>query len=82
MALERVYYLAALQVPEPQRLVTRTREDTAAVRRHGAVADAELVGLAPSLALEAFPADVPLRGFDPRRHVIEQVVGEGGEGLS
>jgi hypothetical protein len=30
-----VDYLATLQVPEPQRLVTRAREDTAPVGRHG-----------------------------------------------
>jgi len=34
----------------------------AAVRRHAAVAAAELVALAPAAALEGFPADVPLRG--------------------
>ena len=34
----------------------------AAVRRHAAVAAAELVALAPEAALAGFPADVPLRG--------------------
>jgi len=38
------------------------------------VAEAELVGLAPAAALEGFPAEVPLRGFDPNRHVIEQAL--------
>ena len=38
------------------------------------VAAAELVGLAPQAALEGFPADVPLRGFDPERQVIERVL--------
>jgi glutamate formiminotransferase len=33
--------------------------------------EAELVGLIPRAALEGYPPDVPLRGFDPRRHVIE-----------
>jgi glutamate formiminotransferase / 5-formyltetrahydrofolate cyclo-ligase len=46
-----------------------------AVRRHAAVACAELVGLAPRAALEGFPADVPLPGFDPRLHVIENALG-------
>lgn len=33
--------------------------------------EAELVGLTPQAALEGYPADVPMRGFDPRQHVIE-----------
>jgi glutamate formiminotransferase len=33
--------------------------------------EAELVGLIPQAALEGYPADVPMRGFDPRQHVIE-----------
>ncbi len=34
--------------------------------------EAELVGLIPAAALAGYPADVPMRGFDPARHVIEQ----------
>jgi glutamate formiminotransferase/glutamate formiminotransferase/formiminotetrahydrofolate cyclodeaminase len=45
-----------------------------AVRRHAAVSSAELVGLAPREALEGFPDDVPLQGFDPERHVIENAL--------
>jgi len=33
---------------------------------------AELVGLAPAAALEGYPEDVPIRGFDPERHLIER----------
>ncbi|HEY6730690.1 MAG TPA: hypothetical protein VI039_06660 [Solirubrobacterales bacterium] len=33
---------------------------------------AELVGLAPQAALVDYPADVPLRGFDPQQHLIER----------
>lgn len=33
---------------------------------------AELVGLVPAAALAGYPADVPMRGFDPERHVIER----------
>jgi glutamate formiminotransferase len=33
--------------------------------------EAELVGLVPQAALAGYPADVPMRGFDPQRHVIE-----------
>jgi len=34
--------------------------------------EAELVGLIPAAALLDYPADVPIRGFDPARHVIER----------
>jgi len=34
--------------------------------------EAELVGLVPAAALADYPADVPMRGFDPDRHVIER----------
>ncbi len=47
----------------------------AAVRAHAELACAELVGLAPRAALEGFPADVPIPGFDPARHLIENALG-------
>ncbi|HEY3760095.1 MAG TPA: hypothetical protein VGL37_10060 [Solirubrobacteraceae bacterium] len=47
----------------------------AAVERHARVARAELVGLAPRVALEGFPAELPMPGFDPARHVIENALG-------
>ena len=34
--------------------------------------EAELVGLIPQAALVDYPEDVPIRGFDPRLHVIER----------
>jgi glutamate formiminotransferase len=46
-----------------------------AIGRHAAVASAELVGLAPQAAFEGFPADLPLPGFDPERHLIENALG-------
>jgi glutamate formiminotransferase / 5-formyltetrahydrofolate cyclo-ligase len=46
-----------------------------AVRGHAPVAGAELVGLAPAAALVDFPEDVPIPGFDPARHVIENALG-------
>jgi glutamate formiminotransferase len=46
-----------------------------AVRRRAPIASAELVGLAPAVALEGFPEDVPMPGFDPARHVIENALG-------
>ncbi len=47
----------------------------AVVRALADVASAELVGLAPRAALEGFPRDVPMPGFDPARHVIENALG-------
>jgi glutamate formiminotransferase len=44
------------------------------VRERAEIAEAELVGLAPQAALEGFPEDVPLRGFDPARHVLENAL--------
>jgi glutamate formiminotransferase len=34
--------------------------------------EAELVGLIPAAALDGYPADVPMRAFDPDQHVIER----------
>jgi glutamate formiminotransferase len=44
------------------------------VRERAEVAEAELIGLAPRAAFEGFPDDVPLRGFDPERHILEEVL--------
>jgi glutamate formiminotransferase / 5-formyltetrahydrofolate cyclo-ligase len=38
--------------------------------------EAELVGLIPRAALREYPADVPMRGFDPSQHVIEARLAE------
>jgi glutamate formiminotransferase len=46
-----------------------------AVRAHAEIASAELVGLAPVAALDGFPEDVPMPGFDPQRHLIENALG-------
>ncbi len=46
----------------------------ARVRERAPVAEAELVGLAPRAAFAGFPDDVPLRGFDPELHLIEEVL--------
>ena len=53
---------------------TPLRENDAAVRAEAPVAEAELVGLAPEAAFEGFPADVPLRGFTPGRHLLENAL--------
>lgn len=47
----------------------------AAVQAHAEVANAELVGLAPAAALAGFPKEIPLVGFDPARHLIENALG-------
>ena len=46
----------------------------ARVRERAPVAEAELVGLAPRAAFAGFPDDVPLRGFDPELHLIEEAL--------
>jgi glutamate formiminotransferase / 5-formyltetrahydrofolate cyclo-ligase len=38
--------------------------------------EAELVGLIPQAALRDYPADVPMRDFDPAQHVIEARLAE------
>ena len=63
----------SMNVERPSELTLA--EVVEAVRRHAEVASAELVGLAPRVAFEGFPADVPLRGFDPERHLIENALG-------
>jgi len=49
-------------------------EAVLAVEAHAAIASAELVGLAPRAALEGFPPDLPMPGFDPSRHLIENAL--------
>jgi glutamate formiminotransferase / 5-formyltetrahydrofolate cyclo-ligase len=44
------------------------------VRARAPVAEAELIGLAPRSAFEGFPEDVPLRGFSPERHILENAL--------
>jgi glutamate formiminotransferase / 5-formyltetrahydrofolate cyclo-ligase len=34
--------------------------------------EAEIVGLVPAAALQGFPPELPIRDFDPERHVIER----------
>jgi glutamate formiminotransferase/glutamate formiminotransferase/formiminotetrahydrofolate cyclodeaminase len=44
------------------------------VRSRAPVAEAELIGLAPRAAFAGFPEDVPLRGFSPERHILEEAL--------
>lgn len=53
-------------------IVTRAAELAA---EHGArLVAAEVVGLVPAAALQGFPADLPIQGFDPQRNVIDRRV--------
>jgi glutamate formiminotransferase len=45
-----------------------------AVSAHADIDSAELVGLAPASSFNDFPADVPIHGFDPERHLIENAL--------
>ena len=53
---------------------TPLRAVVEAVRARAEVAEAELVGLAPRAAFEGFPEDLPIRGFSPERHVLENAL--------
>ncbi len=62
----------SMNVERPSEVPLATVVD--AVRAHAEVASAELVGLAPAVAFDGFPQDVPVPGFDPARHLIENVL--------
>jgi len=62
----------SMNIERPRELPLATVVE--AVRAHAPVRDAELVGLAPRAALEGFPEDLPLLGFDPSRHLIENAL--------
>jgi glutamate formiminotransferase/glutamate formiminotransferase/formiminotetrahydrofolate cyclodeaminase len=70
---ERGVAQVSLNVEDPARVPLA--EVVAAVRRHAPVARGELVGLAPAAAWDGFPADLPVPGFDPRRHLLEHRLG-------
>jgi glutamate formiminotransferase/glutamate formiminotransferase/formiminotetrahydrofolate cyclodeaminase len=53
-------------------------ELVARVAAQAPVAELELVGLAPAAALEGLPPELPLRGFDPDRHVVENALRSAG----
>lgn len=63
----------SFNVEQPERTPLRLLIE--AVARHAQIACAELVGLAPAVALEGFPEEVPLPGFDPARHVLANALG-------
>jgi glutamate formiminotransferase / 5-formyltetrahydrofolate cyclo-ligase len=53
---------------------TPLRTVVEAVREQAEIAEAELVGMAPEAAFADFPEDVPVRGFSPERHLIENAL--------
>jgi glutamate formiminotransferase / 5-formyltetrahydrofolate cyclo-ligase len=65
-------------VHDPRAVPLRTIVER--VREQADVAEAELVGLAPRAAFDGFPDDVPLRGFTPDRHLIENALEALGDG--
>jgi glutamate formiminotransferase / 5-formyltetrahydrofolate cyclo-ligase len=72
VALSEGHAQVALNIERPLEVpLVRVIE---AVARYARVARAELVGLAPAAALEGYPEDVPLPGFDPERHLIENAL--------
>jgi glutamate formiminotransferase / 5-formyltetrahydrofolate cyclo-ligase len=68
--------LAQVSMNVEQPFQTPLVEIVAAVSKHAPVASAEIVGLAPRAALDGFPEDLlPIPGFDPARHLIENAIG-------
>lgn len=70
---DRVVAQVSMNVERPLELPLA--EVVEAVREHADVHAAELVGLAPAAALEGFPADLEMSGFDAAAHVIENALG-------
>ena len=63
----------SMNVEDPHGLTLAAIVD--AISRHADVAAAEIVGLAPRAALEGFPPEIEIRGFDPARQIIENQLG-------
>lgn len=70
---DRLVAQVSMNVERPLELPLRAVVE--AVREHADVRAAELVGLAPAAALEGFPSDLEMPGFDPGMHVIENALG-------
>jgi glutamate formiminotransferase len=68
----------SMNVHDPQEVpLARVIEELKRLaERHGArLVEAELVGLVPEVALAGYPDEPPIRNFDPKRDVIENVLG-------
>jgi glutamate formiminotransferase len=73
---ERAQVSVNVHDPREVPLAKVVEEISRLAAEHGAMAvEAELVGLAPEEALVGYPEEPPIRGFDPKRDVIENVLG-------
>ncbi len=73
---ERTQVSMNIQDPRAVSLAKAVAEVSRLAERHGVRAiEAELVGLVPEAALEGYPDQPPIRDFDPKRDVIENVLG-------
>jgi glutamate formiminotransferase/glutamate formiminotransferase/formiminotetrahydrofolate cyclodeaminase len=62
----------SMNVEDPGRLALAAVVEE--IGRRAPIACAEIVGLVQAAALEGFPEDVELRGFDPARQIIENAL--------
>jgi glutamate formiminotransferase / 5-formyltetrahydrofolate cyclo-ligase len=73
---ERTQVSMNVHDPREVPLALVIEELTRLAERHGVKPiEAELVGLAPEVALAGYPDEPPIRDFDPKRDVIENVLG-------
>jgi glutamate formiminotransferase / 5-formyltetrahydrofolate cyclo-ligase len=73
---ERAQVSVNVHAPRAVPLARVVSEISRLAAEHGArPVEAELVGLAPEVALEGYPGEPPIRDFDPKRDVIENVLG-------
>lgn len=70
---DRLVAQVSMNIERPLELPLRAVVE--AVREHADVQAAELVGLAPAAALDGFPDDLEMPGFDAEAHIIENALG-------
>jgi glutamate formiminotransferase / 5-formyltetrahydrofolate cyclo-ligase len=73
---ERTQVSMNIHDPQAVPLARVVEEISRLAARHGVrPIEAELVGLVPEAAVEGYPDEPPIRNFDPKRDVIENVLG-------